>query len=87
MKATYRSERHAALDMRFPTTRTPANDAFRKADVFTKADLQRFAPKPRLWLQVVTLPLFAATRAASFAVGWALILGATAALFVLAGVL
>jgi len=68
-RATFKSERHAALDMRFPTTRTPANDVFRKADA------QRFAPKPRNWDFIATTPLFAATRPASFAVGWACIVG------------
>jgi len=80
-RATFKSERHAALDMRFPTTRTPANDVFRKADK------QRFAPKPRLWAVIVTTPLFAATRRASFAVGWACILGAAAGLAAVAGLL
>jgi hypothetical protein len=75
-RTLFKSERHYALDQRFP-----------KADVFRKADAQRFAPKPRLWSQIATTPLFAATRRASFTVGWAVIVGAGAALCALAGLL
>jgi hypothetical protein len=77
-RTTYKSERHFALDQRFPKA---SNDIFRKADA------QRFAPKRRLWSEIATTPLFAATRQASFAVGWAVIVGAAAGLCALAGLL